>query len=75
MSDEEGQEPTAKIFYERLDGMFAVIEILRKDRIKVDKLILLLHKLDVHQRLDKDLLRRTWKNYDRTNVRRYMSKN
>lgn len=64
---------SVKTFYEKSDGTFGLVDIDRLDKARIDNLIALLKKLGIHHGPNRDNLLNTWKQYDRTNVRKYRS--
>ena len=67
-------ETTVKAFYELPNGKFGIVEVDREDKSKIDRLVIMLTKLGVHRKIDREYLLHTWKQYDRTNVRKFGSK-
>lgn len=65
---------TVTQFYEKCDGSFGLVNVLKKDKKSVDNLVRLLIDMKVHVPINKEELMNTWKQYDRTNVRWFMSK-
>jgi hypothetical protein len=67
----EDMEKYVKLFYEKPDGNFALVEIGQSDKEAFDKLRRLLYKLGIYRPIDREKILSTWKNYYSDDVRRF----
>lgn len=64
-------DDNVNMFYSKLDGNFGLVQISRENRTRLEYVMQLLRKLECITPHDRDKLLATWKQYDKSNVRRW----